>query len=347
MAQNALKKSPLDEAGTPQSHESEDLQGDEGLPTVIVRGPRQLPLVGATPAPAEGAGVPLEHHSEEAREAPREKKPSGGCCCGSCGSGVGTPPCQDTVPSLEGEARPRNCNLALREAAPLADCVGKDSRSGSSNGDTPSLLKRAQERPLFCSVGVHSLTPNKPAARKRTSSGQRPRQQQQREQHLLQMSDVAAGDSQREGDEARNGARCAACGTLKVRAPIGFNFMQNPAPSWGQLRMATCAEAPEAEAAATPGASVPLGTSGPHRKQLSAEDCPWTLPVGGPTGGGSYHLVRQQQQQPRQGEFVAGSLQWGQPTSFWLVESVKDEGVEREFRRLFRINSPVSRRGEG
>ncbi|CDJ28813.1 Chromosome I, complete genome, related [Eimeria mitis] len=333
MAQDVGDPSPLDDAGTPWSHQGEDPRGDGGLSTVNMGGPRQLPLAAPTPGPSEGVNLLLEHHPQEEGETFRQRKLSGDCCCGSQD--------RDDNPPLEGETIPENRDLTLR-ASHRADCGGKDSRSSGNNGGVPSQLRLARDRPLFCSVGVHGRTPNKPATRKHASSGRRPQQQQQNEQHPQQSSDAAAGDSQREGDEARTGVRCTACGTLKVRAPIGFTFLQNPAPSWGQLRMATCSEAPQGEASAGPGASVPLGTSSTQRKQLGCEDCAWMLPIGGSRGSGPYHLLKQQQQ-PKQGEFVAGSLQWGHPTSFWLVESVKDEGVEREFRRLFRINSPDSR----
>lgn len=353
MAQDAGKKSPLDELGTPRGHKGLDPEQNEGLSPLNMRGIRQMPFEAATPGEAEGAGYLLQRQSEHVRKAFGQQNVPGDCCFDSMGSGEEVPACcQENGQPLEGETRPRNRDFALRESAHSADCGGKESRSGSSSsGGVPCVLSPAPERPVFCSVGLHSLTPTKPASRKRASPVQRPRQQQrqqqrpQKEQRTQQLRDAAVGDPQREGEEARNGFRCTACGTLKVRAPVGFTLMQNPSPSWGQLRMGTCAEAPQAESAASPGASVPHGTPRTNRRQVNSEGCAWTLPVGGPKGGGPYHLLRQQQQQPKQGEFVAGSLQWGQPTSFWLVESVRDEGVEREFRRLFRINSPVSNLG--
>ncbi|CDI86592.1 hypothetical protein, conserved [Eimeria praecox] len=272
MTQNAGGRSPLDEAGTPGSHKSKNPEKDDGPLTVTMKGHTELPLVTATRGPAEGGKPLMQHHTEEAREAIRQGKLSEDCCCGSSGSGGNL---RDKIPSLEGETRPQSRDLALKEAANRADCGGKDSRSSSSYEGVPSLPRQAQERPLFCSVGVHSLTPSKLVPRKRNSSALRPQQQPQ-EQQPQHLSDAGVGDAQ---------------------------------------------QAPQAEAAAAPGASVPLGTAGTHRKQLSCEDCAWVLPAGGARLGGSYHLLRQQQQQPKQGEFVAGSLQWGHPTSFWLVES--------------------------
>ncbi|CDJ50533.1 hypothetical protein, conserved [Eimeria brunetti] len=317
MAQDAGDPIPLDEALTPRSHERVDPQGDEGLSNPN----RQMPLVATTPPSVEGADLMQQHHLGEAREDFGQNQSCGDGCSGSRGSGTRAPSCHDNIRSVEGETRPRNSGFGIREAAHRTDCGGKDFRSSNSNGGSPSVPGRAQERPLFCTVGVHSLTPAKPAARKRASSGLRPQQQQQREQQTQQPGDVAAGDSQREGEEARDGSRCTACGTLKMRAPVGFTFMQNPAPSWGQLRMATCVEAPQAEATGGAGATVPLGTPGTQRKHPTCEDCTWMLPAGGTRLGGPYHLLRQQQQQPKQGELLAGSLQWGHPTSFWLVES--------------------------
>ncbi|CDJ42934.1 Chromosome I, complete genome, related [Eimeria tenella] len=335
MPQEKVGPTPHDNEGRFERHVSETPQKAEALCPVNSKGPRQT-LVATTELARTRMLQPQQ--SLGATEFCRQYALAGQCSCAGSSPGAGTLSCREAG-ALHAERAPRGHELALRNVIDQADCAGKDSSSSSSssNGDVQSSPRKAHGPLVFCTVGAHSLPPSKIAARKSPASApaSSPQQNQQKQQQQQQPSDSPC-DAPRGVEDAKSGDRCTVCRSLKAKAPSGFFVMQNAGSSWGQLRMAPCTESCEGSGGAGCSPDIPGG----QRKVPSCDDCPFMMPVGGPRGGGPYHLLRQQQQ--KQGEFVAGSLQWSQPTSFWLVESARDEGVEREFRRLFRINSPTA-----
>ncbi|XP_026192148.1 uncharacterized protein LOC34618816 [Cyclospora cayetanensis] len=167
-------------------------------------------------------------------------------------------------------------------------------------------------------------------------------QQKQQEQQDQQSTEVQGCDVQPEKDEAKEEGQCSSCGIQKANAPSGFAVVQSTIPLWGQLRKAASIDSRDAEGSAGHGGPLGLPTvPGCPRRVPSCEDCGCLLPGGATRPAGPYQLLRHHQHH-RESQVVAGGVQWGQPTSFWVIESEKDDGVEREFRRLFRVNSPTA-----
>lgn len=227
------------------------------------------------------------------------------------------------------------CDSTPHEQAPhRCACSSRGSRRNSNSRRGSPLYFAAEgvrdpsHHRLFCAAGVHALPPKDLPARKRSPSNRvsDKHQEEQRRPHQQSCEDAAC-DAQAEGD-GKLGARCKLCGTLRANAPGGFSFSRGDLPFTNFSRKSTSSEAPE-------GGGVP----GPLGRLPSCDECGCLLLSATQRSLGPYHLLKQHQQPT---EVVAGGVQWGPPTSFWLVESEREEGVVREFRRLFKINSPVS-----
>ncbi|KAL8432876.1 hypothetical protein ACSSS7_004279 [Eimeria intestinalis] len=205
-------------------------------------------------------------------------------------------------------------------------------RSNSSDCSLADCVCAPHQLRLFCTAGVHGLLLKDGSARaasEATKDHLNGREEQQRREHT---SGDASCDAESAVNHGKRAPRCHLCGTFKARPPSGFRVMRDD----------TLCDFPSRKPTATPSFEGG-GVSGHFGRLSSCDDCGCVLSSSHHKGIGTHHLLKQQRPSQKLGEVVAGGVQWGHPTSFWLVESEREEGIEREFRRLFRLNSPESR----
>lgn len=322
----------LDERGISRCRMSRRPRSDGHCSPACLGAPGETPPQPAGGAAGEG-GVELRQLPLKTPEASDQANTAGDCS--GCGVEMGAPSFLHQHHILDGEGVIQlGCRHASCRGAGGSKACRRSRSSSRASGALPLTsagegVCRRQHHPLFCSVGVHGLPPQSSGTRRppTPARGSHHEQDQQRQQSC----EAAACDAQPARDEGKTGARCSVCGTLKAKAPSGFSIARGNTSYLGHIRKPpTCAEAPQSGA-----------RSGAPGRLPSCDYCGCLLSSAARRSGGPYQLLKQHQQ-PRQGEMVAGGVQWGHPTSFWLVESAREEGIEREFRRLFRINSPVS-----
>lgn len=274
----------------------------------------------------------------------------GGHSCNTCGNVPQLATFRHRHSPFNRDEGPAPPYLARREAScrrtrsSKACCRSNSSRSPPHFCFADDSLHTTQEHRLFCTVGVHGMTPKALTAQPASASSRDPRQSggprqhrdpqpqqelQQKQQHPETYEDAAC-DAQAEGGKGHIGAPCNICGTMRAKAPSGFAVMRGEAPFVALPPKTTGAEDPQGG-----------GNHGVLGRLPSCDSCGCLLSHAPRKGMSPYRLLKQQQQ-PRQGEVVAGGVQWEHPTSFWLIESAREEGIEREFKCLFRSNSPVS-----
>ncbi|OEH77021.1 hypothetical protein cyc_01887 [Cyclospora cayetanensis] len=361
--QGPLAPTPGNIRGSASRHNlSQSLLHQRCAPQTSRRDCRRRSSVGSSEAESveihELKQPPVERYRSISQE------PTGDCSCGIHeGPPTVLPSLVNKCPVIGEETSPRGHSVDLRraegsehrgsKACRSSSRRGRSRRGGSRSGESSceintrwssidKVCNEAPRSPLFRSVGVHSLSPK--ALEMLQSPGlRRGPQQKQQEQQDQQSTEVQGCDVQPEKDEAKEEGQCSSCGIQKANAPSGFAVVQSTIPLWGQLRKAASIDSRDAEGSAGHGGPLGLPTvPGCPRRVPSCEDCGCLLPGGATRPAGPYQLLRHHQHH-RESQVVAGGVQWGQPTSFWVIESEKDDGVEREFRRLFRVNSPESR----
>ncbi|KAL8273001.1 hypothetical protein Esti_003054 [Eimeria stiedai] len=205
-------------------------------------------------------------------------------------------------------------------------------RSNSSDCPPADCVYAPHQLRLFCTAGVHGLLLKDRSMRAACAATKDYLNGQEEKQPVQQTSGDASCDAEAAVNHVKRAARCHLCGTFKAKPPSGFHVMRDDALCDLPSRKPT---------------GMPLfeggGGSAHFGRVPSCDDCGCVLSTATLKGIGTHHLLKQQRPPQKLGEVVAGGVQWGHPTSFWLVESAREEGVEREFRRLLRLNSPESR----
>ncbi|KAL8448589.1 hypothetical protein Emag_003904 [Eimeria magna] len=205
-------------------------------------------------------------------------------------------------------------------------------RSNSSDCSLADCVCAPRQLRLFCTAGVHGLPLKERSARIASAATSDYLNGKEEQQPRRQTSGDVSLDAQAAVNHGKKAARCHLCGTFKAKPPSGFRLMHDD----------TLCDFPSRKPPGTP--SFEGGGSSVHFGRLpSCDDCGCVLSSATYKGIGTHQLLKQQRPPQKLGEVVAGGVQWGHPTSFWLVESAREEGIEREFRRLFRLNSPESR----
>ncbi|KAL8440615.1 hypothetical protein Efla_003283 [Eimeria flavescens] len=289
--------------------------------------------------------VGLQHDAEQSADADREasrlfqgaaqspEESMGFADSGynDCGIHVGYPSSPQHLSDGEGDL----ALSRLHHQKVFCRCLrgSKASRRGSSSdGSTVDNLCASERLRLFCTAGVHGLPLRNLSVRLASRSVCKSSHEQVEQQPSRQTCADAPCDA-RAGEASNSASRCNLCGTLRAKPPSGFCVMPGGLSCNSPTRGPTGGQSPDGE-----GFSAQLG------RLPSCDDCGCLLSFSTRKGFGPYHLLKQQQpQQKPSGEVVAGGVQWDHPTSFWLVESERGEAIEREFRRLFRLNSPESR----
>ncbi|KAL8453757.1 hypothetical protein Emed_000698 [Eimeria media] len=205
-------------------------------------------------------------------------------------------------------------------------------RSNSSDCSAADCVCTSRQLRLFCTAGVHGLLLKDSSARIASAATNEYLNDKEEQQPGQQTSEGLSCDAQAAVNHGKRTARCHLCGTFKAKPPSGFRVM--PAETSCDFPLRKPTGAPSFEGG---------GNTAHFGRVPSCDDCGCVLSSAFYKGMGTHQLLKQQRPPQKLGEVVAGGLQWGHPTSFWLVESAREEGIEREFRRLFRLNSPESR----